>query len=185
MSTSEIDIFWWDVLSSQAEVSFSSHLFPFISLLFFSRSSLVKFQQRRWVSSGTYRLFSPSFLIRNCTFFTTAVNLFLQLTPTESPWLCRPCRCPKRKHQSFSLLSIRRAFNALENWRGLVFRQKAVGRHLADRWLCRSSGAMQCDGQGEVDEFSRVAEFSAVREWAFPVFRRENVSTSFRVMSIN
>ena len=63
--------FWWDVFSSQTELSFSSHLFPFISLRFFSSLNLVKFQQRRQDLSGTNRLFFPSFLIFSCTFFHT------------------------------------------------------------------------------------------------------------------
>ena len=172
----------WDVFS-QTELSFPSHLFPFISLCFFSSLSLMKFQQRRHDLSGTNRLFFPSFLIFSCAFFTPTSNHVATYHCLISVALSISQLSRKRKHQSFRLAPTRRAFNALENCSGPVFRQETAWRHPADRWRSGSSRVTLCDWQDEVKEFSPIAEFSAIRDTPFLVFRGENVSTSYHMKS--
>ena len=111
---------------SSFSATFSSHLFPFISLCFFSSLSLMKFQQRRHDLSGTNRLFFPSFLIFSCTFFTPTSNHVATYPYLIEVALSISQLSRKRKHQSFRLSPTRRAFNALENCSGLVFRQETA-----------------------------------------------------------
>ena len=101
----------------------------------------------------------PSFLIFSCTFFTPTSNHVATYHRQIEDALSISQLSRKRKHQSFRLAPTRRAFNALENCSGLVFRQETAWRHPTVRWPSGSSRVTLCDWQDVVKEFPPPRSF--------------------------